>query len=182
LFKFLLHRYHYLGHRTCVGENLKVMVSDSQGHLLACVLFGSAAWKAKSRDAFIGWEPQVRERNLSLLTNNTRFLILPWVRVRHLASHLLAQLCRRVSGLWMETYGHRVHLLETFVERDRFRGTCYRAAGWTHVGATAGRSRNDVHAILCVPVKDIFLYPLSADFRAKLCASTAAPSEGGVGR
>ena len=182
LFKFLLHRYHYLGHRTCVGENLKVMVSDSQGHLLACVLFGSAAWKAKSRDAFIGWEPQVRERNLSLLTNNTRFLILPWVRVRHLASHLLAQLCRRVSGLWMETYGHRVHLLETFVERDRFRGTCYRAAGWTHVGATAGRSRNDVHAILCVPVKDIFLYPLSADFRAKLCASTAAPSEVGVGR
>ena len=181
-FKFLLHRYHYLGHRTYVGENLKVMVSDSQGRLLACVLFGSAAWKAKSRDAFIGWEPQVRERNLSLLTNNTRFLILPWVRVRHLASHLLAQLCPRIPELWMETYGHRVHLLETFVERDRFRGTCYRAAGWTHVGATAGRSRNDVHATLHVPLKDIFLYPLIADFRAKLCAPMAAPSEVGVGR
>ncbi|RLI52765.1 MAG: hypothetical protein DRP09_17250 [Candidatus Thorarchaeota archaeon] len=182
LFKFLLHRYHYLGHRTCVGENLKIMVSDSQDHLLACVLFGSAAWKTKSRDAFIGWEPQVRERNLSLMTNNTRFLILPWVRVRHLASHLLAQLCRRVSSLWMETYGHPVHLLETFVERDRFRGTCYRAAGWTHVGATTGRSRNDVHATLSVPVKDIFLYPLIADFRAKLCAPTGAPSKAGVGR
>jgi len=182
LFKFLLHRYHYLGHRTCVGENLKVLVSDSQGRLLACVLFGSAAWKAKSRDAFIGWEPQVRERNLSLLTNNTRFLILPWVRVRHLASHLLAQVCRRVPGLWMETYGHRVHLLETFVERDRFRGTCYRAAGWTHVGATAGRSRNDVQATLRVPVKDIFLYPLIAGFRAKLCAPAASSCAEGVGR
>ncbi len=180
LFKFLLDRYHYLGHRTCVGENLKVMVSDSQGHLLACVLFGSAAWKAKSRDAFIGWEPQVRQRNLSLLTNNTRFLILPWVRVRHLASHLLAQICQRLPGLWMEAYGHPVHLLETFVERDRFRGTCYRAAGWTHVGVTAGRSRNDVHATLRVPVKDIFLYPLMAGFRAKLCAATAAPAEVGV--
>jgi len=182
LFKFLLHRYHYLGHRTCVGENLKVMVSDAQGRLLACMLFGSAAWKAKSRDAFIGWEPQVRERNLSLLTNNTRFLILPWVRVRHLASHLLAQVCPRIPSLWMETYGHRVHLLETFVERDRFQGTCYRAAGWTHVGATAGRSRNDVQATLRVPVKDIFLYPLIADFRAKLCAPAGASSQEGGGR
>ena len=131
---------------------------------------GSAAWKAKGRDAYIGWEPQARERNLALLTNNTRFLILPWVDVRHLASHLLSQVCRVIPGLWMEKYGHRIHLLETFVQRDRFRATCYRAAGWTHVGATAGRSRNDVHATLSVPVKDIFLYPLSADFRARLCA------------
>ena len=170
LFKFLLHRYHYLGHRNCVGENLKVLVQDRAGRLLGCMLFGSAAWKAKGRDAYIGWEPQARERNLALLTNNTRFLILPWVDVRHLASHLLSQVCRVIPGLWMEKYGHRIHLLETFVQRDRFRATCYRAAGWTHVGATAGRSRNDVHATLNVPVKDIFLYPLSADFRARLCA------------
>ena len=170
LFKFLLHRYHYLGHRNCVGENLKVLVQDRAGRLLACMLFGSAAWKAKGRDIYIGWEPQARERNLSLLTNNTRFLILPWVHVRHLASHLLSQVCRVIPDLWMEKYGHRIHLLETFVERDRFRGTCYRAAGWTHVGATAGRSRNDVYATLSVPVKDIFLYPLSADFRRRLCA------------
>ena len=170
LFKSLLHRYHYLGHRNCVGENLKYMIRDQLGRLLACMLFGSAAWKAKSRDAFIGWDRQTRERNLPFLTNNTRFLILPWVRVQNLASHLLAQVCRELPGHWMEKYGHPIHLLETFVERDRFRGTCYRAAGWTHVGATAGRSRNDVHATMSVPVKDVFLYPLNADFKERLCA------------
>ena len=170
LFKFLLHRYHYLGHRTCVGENLKVLVGDRAGRLLACLLFGSAAWKAKSRDAFIGWEPRVRERNLQLLTNNTRFLILPWVGVRHLASHLLSQVCWVLPDLWMDKYGHPIHLLETFVERQRFRATSYRAAGWTHVGATTGRSRNDPQATLSLPVKDIFLYTLSADFRRRLGA------------
>jgi len=182
LFKFLLHRYHYLGHRTCVGENLKVLVQDRAGRLLGCMLFGSAAWKARSRDTFIGWEPAVRERNLSLLTNNTRFLILPWVRVRHLASYLLSQVCRRIPGLWMESYGHPIHLLETFVERQRFRGTCYRAAGWTHVGATAGRGRNDVHATLRVPVKDIFVYPLNRDFRQRLRAPGSSRFEGRAGR
>ena len=170
LFKFLLHRYHYLGLRNCVGENLKYMVRDQAGRPLACMLFGSAAWKAKSRDAFIGWDRQTRERNLPLLSNNTRFLILPWVRVPHLASHLLARVCRALPGHWMQKYGHPIHLLETFVERERFRGTCYRAAGWRHVGATAGRSRNDVHATMSVPVKDIFLYPLNADFRGRLSA------------
>jgi hypothetical protein len=170
LFNYLLHRYHYLGHQRCVGENLKLMVSDRTGRLLACMLFGSAAWKASSRDAFIGWDAPTRERNLGLLTNNTRFLILPWVRVRHLASHLLGRICRELSGHWMDKYGHPIHVLETFVERDRFRGTCYRAAGWTHVGATAGRSRNDVDQTLSVPVKEIFLYPLHRDFRGRLLA------------
>ena len=170
LFKFLLHRYHYLGLRNCVGENLKYMVRDQAGRPLACMLFGSAAWKAKSRDAFIGWDRQARQRNLPLLSNNTRFLILPWVRVQHLASHILAQICRALPGHWMQKYGHPIHLLETFVERERFRGTCYRAAGWRHVGATVGRSRNDVHATMSVPVKDIFLYPLNADFRGRLSA------------
>jgi len=170
LFRFLLHRYHYLGHRNCVGENLKYMIRDQSDRLLACMLFGSAAWKAKSRDAFIGWDRQTRERNLPFLSNNMRFLILPWVRVEHLASHLLAQVCRQLPGHWMEKYGHPIHLLETFVQRDRFRGTCYRAAGWTHVGATAGRSRNDVHATMSVPVKDVFLCPLTTDFRGKLVA------------
>jgi len=170
LFNYLLHRYHYLGHQRCVGENLKVMVSDRAGRLLACMLFGSAAWKAKRRDAFIGWERATRERNLPLLTNNTRFLILPWVRVRHLASHLLSRICRELCGQWMDKYGHPIHMIETFVQRDRYRGTCYRAAGWTHVGATAGRSRNDVDQTLSVPVKEIFLYPLHSDFRRRLCA------------
>lgn len=170
LFTLLLHRYHYLGHRNCVGENLKYMIRDQSGRLLGCMLFGSAAWKAKSRDDFIGWDRQSRERNLPFLTNNTRFLILPWVRVQHLASHLLSRVCRELPEHWMEKYGHPIHLLETFVERDRFRGTCYRAAGWTHVGATAGRSRNDVYATMRVPVKDVFLYPLNADFKERLCA------------
>ena len=109
-----------------------------------------------------------RSRNLPFLTNNTRFLILPWVRVKNLASHLLAQVCRELPRHWIEKYGHPIHLLETFVERDRFRGTCYRAAGWTHVGTTAGRSRNDVYATMNVPVKDVFLYPLTPDFRRRL--------------
>lgn len=170
LFKFLLHRYHYLGHRTCVGENLKVLVRDRSGRVLGSLLFGSAAWKAHGRDAFIGWEPSRRERNLPLLTNNTRFLLLPWVRVRHLASHLLGRVCRQIPDLWLQRYGHRIELLETFVQRDRYRGSCYRAAGWIHVGGTAGRSRNDRDGTLQVPVKDIFVYPLCADFRRRLCA------------
>jgi len=95
---------------------------------------------------------------------------MPWVRVRHLASHLLSRVCRLLPEHWMEKYAHPIHLLETFVERQRFLGTCYRAAGWTHVGATTGRSRNDVHAQLSVPIKDIFLYPLDADFKWRLCA------------
>lgn len=170
LFSFLLHRYHYLGHRNCVGENMKYMIRDQSGRLLGCMLFGSAAWKAKSRDNFIGWDRQARERNLPFLTNNTRFLILPWVRVQNLASHLLSRVCRELPVHWMEKYGHRIHLLETFVERERFRGTCYHAAGWTHVGATSGRSRNDVYATMSVPIKDVFLYPLNADFKERLCA------------
>jgi len=153
-----------------VGENIKLMLRDRSGRLLACMLFGSAAWKTRSRDRFIGWDRSCRERNLSLLTNNTRFLILPWVRVKCLASHVLARVCAELPGYWMEKYGHPIHLLETFVERERFRGTCYRAAGWSHVGATAGRSRNDVHATMSVPVKDVFVRPLCRDFRRRLCA------------
>ena len=170
LFRFLLHRYHYLGHQNCVGENLKYLVSDSAGRTLACLLFGSAAWKARDRDNFIGWSAGQRQRNLGLLTNNTRFLIMPWARVRYLASHLLARVCRLLPEHWIEKYAHSIHLLETFVERQRFGGTCYRAAGWTHVGATTGRSRNDVHAQLRVPVKDIYLYPLRPDFQRRLCS------------
>ena len=169
LFKYLLHRYHYLGHRNSVGENLKYLVGDTRGRVLACMLFGSAAWKAKARDAFIGWDAGSRKRNLSFLTNNTRFLVLPWVGVKNLASHILGKVCGRLSADWIDKYGHPIHLLETFVHRERFMGTCYRAAGWIHVGATAGRSRNDPNQMLSVPVKDIYLYPLSADFRGRLC-------------
>ena len=170
LFRFLLQRYHYLGLRNGVGENLKYLARDRQGRALACLLFGSAAWKAKARDAFIGWDAAGRQRHLARLTNNTRFLILPWVRVPHLASHLLSQVARRLGADWVVKYGHPIELLETFVDRDRFRGACYRAAGWRHVGATTGRSRNDVDNTLRVPMKDIYLLPLTANFRRRLCA------------
>jgi hypothetical protein len=151
-----------------VGENLKYQVYERQGRLLACLLFGAAAWKAQARDRFIGWDVAGRRRHLSRLTNNARFLILPWVRVPHLASHLLSQVARRVCADWLAKYGHPIELLETFVDRERFRGTCYRAAGWRHVGATTGRSRNDVNNSLRVPVKDIYLLPLCEDFRRRL--------------
>ena len=170
LLRFLLQRHHYLGLRNSVGENLKYVARDRHGRPLACLLFGAAAWKAKARDEWIGWTPEQRERTLPLLANNTRFLVLPWVRVPHLASHLLGQVARRLNGDWTAKYGHGIELLETFVDRERFRGTCYRAAGWVHVGATAGRSRNDRDQTLSVPVKDIYLRPLFPDFRRRLCA------------
>ena len=168
-FGSLLQQHHYLGHRNCVGENLKYWVRDRQGRPLACVLFGSAAWQCQPRDAFIGWSTEARRRHLSRVTNNTRFLILPWVRVPHLASHLLRRITRRLSRDWQERYGHPIHLLETFVERDRFAGTSYRAAGWVRVGATTGRSRNG-GPVPQGSIKEVYLLPLCADFRPRLGA------------
>jgi len=170
LFQCLLQRYHYLGQRNCVGENLKYLVSDWHGRPLACLLFGSAAWRCQPRDVCIGWSEHSRSRALRLLTNNTRFLILPWVRVPHLASHLLSVILRRLSGDWQEKYGHPIHLVETFVQRDRFSGTCYRAAGWIPVGRTTGRGRNAPGLAPQGPIKEVFLKPLCADFRQRLGA------------
>jgi len=169
LFRFLLARYHYLGLGNCVGQNLKYLVRDrSGGRPLAALLFGSAAWQTRPRDLWIGWNAEQRRTHLPLVANNARFLILPWVKVPHLASHLLGQLAARVSSDWQAKYGHPIHLLETFVERDRFRGTCYRAAGWHSSGVTTGRSRNDTHCQLQVPTKEIYLQPLVRDFRRRL--------------
>jgi hypothetical protein len=168
LFKHALAEYHYLGFSGAVGENMKYVVYDRAQRPLACLLFGSAAWKVSSRDEWIGWTPALRQANLSFVTNNMRFLILPWVRVPHLASHILARIARRISEDWMEKYGHPIHLLETFVEQDRFRGTCYRAANWIRVGQTQGRSRNDTDRTLRVPVKDVYLYPLLSGVRKAL--------------
>lgn len=169
LFKCLLSRYHYLGLKNTVGENVQYLARDRGGRALACVLFGSAAWKTVARDDFIGWERRAREANLGLLTNNARLLVLPWVRVAHLASHLLSRVCRRVCSDWMEKYGHPIHLLETFVDRGRFRGTCYQAANWILVGQTKGRTRNDPDRTIDAPVKDVYLYPLAKHFREQLC-------------
>lgn len=168
LFGSLLQHHHYLGHRNCVGENLKYLVRDGQGRPLAGALFGSAAWQCQPRDAFIGWSPQARRRHLGLVTNNTRFLILAGVRVPHLASHLLRRITRRLSRDWQARYGHPIHLVETFVEPDRFAGTSYRAAGWVRAGATTGRGRNG--STPQGSIKEVYLLPLSADFRAQLTA------------
>jgi len=165
LFKYLLSQYHYLGFSGTVGENMKYMVFDKEGRPLACLLFGSAAWKTAPRDDFIGWDADTRRRNLRFLTNNMRFLILPWVKVPHLASHILGRVARGISSDWIKKYNHPIYMLETFVEKERFRGTCYRAANWIYVGQTKGRSRNDRYSTLKVPIKDIYLYPLTKRFR-----------------
>lgn len=170
LYIYLLATYHYLGYTGSVGENMKYFILDNQGSPLACVLFGSSAWSAGARDAHMGWDKDTRERNIQFTTNNTRFLIFPWVQVKCLASHILSLVSRRITDDWLNRYGHPVYCLETFVERGRFRGTCYRAANWQCVGHTQGRSRNDRDRTLSVPVKDIYLYPLRRDYRRKLAA------------
>lgn len=172
LYDCLLNTYHYLGYRGYVGENMRYLVLDDNDRLLACLLFGASAWSVASRDQVIGWSADQRRQNLSLVSNNTRFLILPWVRVPHLASHILGQVSRHISDDWMDRYGHPLYLLETFVEQTRFKGTCYRAANWCCVGQTQGRSRNDRHNDLSVPIKSVYLYPLLRNYRQKLCQDT----------
>jgi hypothetical protein len=169
LWNELVQRYHYLGYTPLPGAQMRYLVRAG-GSLLAALGFGAAAWKVAPRDAFIGWTPDQRQRNLHLVVNNARFLILPWVHAPHLASCILARAARQLPRDWRARYGYAPVLLETFVERDRFRGTCYRAANWTHVGATQGRSKLDTFRRLSVPVKDVFLYPLHRHFRRDLCA------------
>jgi len=168
LFRGLLQRYHYLGQRNCVGENVKYLARDRDGRPLACLLFGSAAWKAAARDQWIGWSSEQRRQHLHLLTNNSRFLILPWARVPQLGSHLLGQVAARLSADWQHKYGHPIYLVESFVEEQRFAGTCYRAAGWVQVGRTTGRTRNDDGASPKVPLKALYLKPLRADAQRRL--------------
>jgi hypothetical protein len=168
LYSVLLSRYHYLGYTSAVGENMKYIIVDCLGRPLACLLFGSSAWSCASRDNFIGWDRLTRQRNIHFTTNNTRFLILPWVRVSNLASHVLAVISRRISDDWIVRYGHGVCLLETFVDQSRFTGSCYRAANWCEVGQTRGRGRNDRYSQYKVPTKSVFLYPLSRDFQSRL--------------
>jgi hypothetical protein len=167
-FRTLLARHHYLGHRRTVGENVGYLARDRQGREVGCVLFGSAAWKCAARDAWLGWSPRSRAAKLGLLTNNTRFLVLPWVTVPHLASHLLGCVTRRLGADWQAKYGHPLHAVETFVERGRFRGTCYQAANWVRVGVTQGRTRNDRDRRLRAPVKDVDVLPLHRNFRREL--------------
>ena len=171
LYNHLLAKHHYLGFTSSVGENIKYLVKDKSGRPLACLLFGSSAWSCGERDRYIGWTTEQRRNHLQLTTNNTRFLILPWVHIPHLASHILGKICKRITSDWHEHYGHSIYLLETFVDRDRFQGTCYKAANWQCVGETQGRSRNDRNRQLSVPIKSIYLYPLDKAFRIKLTSA-----------
>jgi hypothetical protein len=166
-FNGLIEAYHYLGYTQPVGEHLKYLVS-SGGRLLACLAWSSAPRHLGPRDRFIGWSAEQRRRNLRLLAYNPRFLILPWVQVPHLASHILGRMARMLAGEWQRLYGHDVVFLETFVDPARYPGTCYRAANWIVLGRTTGRGKDDLTHQANRPIKEILGYPLCRDFRRRL--------------
>lgn len=168
--RHLLERYHYRGYAGAVGENVQYVVADARGRELAVMVFGAAAWKVAARDQFIGWSEAQRRERLRWLANQQRFLILPWVQVPHLASHLLAMATRRLSRDWQNRYGHPIWLVETFVERGRFAATSYKAAGWIEVGPTTGRTRQDRERTIQTPIKSIWLRPLHPRFGSYLTA------------
>jgi len=169
LFNSLAEQYHYLGYEQPVGEHLKYLVTAS-GQAIACLAISSSPRHLGCRDRFIGWDQQARKRNIHLIAYNTRFLILPWVAVPHLASHLLSRMARRISADWEKLYAHPVHLLETFVDSERFAGTCYRAANWVMLGYTTGRGKNDLTHKPNRSLKQVLAYPLHRRFRELLRA------------
>ena len=164
----LLARYHYRGFHGAVGENVQYLARDNRGRELAAMVFGAAAWKVAVRDEFIGWSVAQRREHLNLIVNQQRFLILPWVRVPHLASHLLALATHRLSTDWQARYGHPVWLAESFVEVERFVGTAYKAAGWWELGLTTGRTRQDSQRTLRTPRKAVWVRPLHPAFGQRL--------------
>lgn len=161
-------RYHYLGYKPLPGAQLRYFAYAGQ-RPVALLGFGAAAWQTAPRDDWIGWSHAQRQRHLSAVVNNARFLILPWVRVKSLGSKLLAMAARRLAHDWALRYDYRPVLLETFVEAQRFAGTCYRAANWTCVGRTQGRGKLGDHRLGQVPIKTVWVYPLARDFRQQLC-------------
>jgi hypothetical protein len=169
-FNGLIETHHYLGYTQPVGEHLKYMVY-SKDRLLACLAWSSAPRHLSVRDRFIGWSKEQRQRNLHLLAYNPRFLILPWVAVPHLASHILGRMARILPTDWQRLYGHEVVYLETFVDAARYKGTCYRAANWIVLGLTSGRGNNDLTHKANRPIKQILGYPLCRDFRQRLGAA-----------
>ena len=164
----LIDQYHYLGYVQPVGEHLKYLVLTQQ-RPVACLLFSSAPRHIGCRDRFIGWPPQVRRQNIHLLAYQSRFLILPWVRVAHLASHLLGRLAKVLAADWQRLYQHPVYFLETFVDLERFQGTCYKAANWLYLGQTTGRGKDDQTHRPNRSRKAVFGYPLCREFRHRLC-------------
>ena len=174
LFNSLLQHHHYLGYTQPVGEHLKYLVY-ARGRPVACVAWSSAPRHLGSRDRFIGWDKQARLDNIGLLAYNTRFLILPWVTVAHLASHILGRMARMLSADWQRVYAHPIYYLETFIDPQRFRGTCYRAANWKVLGATTGRGKDDQAHKANRSIKEVLGYPLVKDFRERL--SQLVPAE-----
>jgi len=168
LFNSLIHQFHYLGYTQPVGEHLKY-IAYAAGRPVACLAFSSAPYHISPRDEFIGWDRMALEKRRHLLAYNTRFLILPWVRVPHLASHLLGLCARTIRQDWQDLYSHPVYWLETFVDTERFAGTCYKAANWIFLGYTSGRGKDDQTKKKNKSIKASYGYPLVRDFREKLC-------------
>ena len=175
LFNSLISEHHYLGYTHPVGEHLKYMAFAGD-RPIACLAWSSAPWYIGARDRFIGWSPETRQENLHLIINNTRFLVLPWVRVPHLASHLLALSRRRVSLDWESVYNHPVLLLETFVDTERFQGTCYKADNWIYCGKTTGRGKLSTSPKPTLSKKAVYVYPLKKNFRKRLTAQCPSVS------
>jgi hypothetical protein len=164
LFNSLMEEHHYLCYEQPVGEHLKYLVW-AQGRPIACAAWSSAPRHIGSRDRYIGWSAEARRRNIRFLAYNTRFLILPWVRVEHLASHILGRMATRISDDWQQAYGHPIYFLETFVDPARFRGTCYRAANWVLLGKTTGRGKQSNSYVPNRSIKEVLGYPLNRNFR-----------------
>jgi hypothetical protein len=167
LYNSLIEQHHYLGYEQPVGEHLKYVVW-SQGRPIACMAWSSAPRHLGCRDRFIGWDKEARRRNIRFIAYNTRFLIVPWVRVPHLASHILGRIAERVSPDWAALYAHPIYFLETFVDPERFRGTCYRAANWKLLGETTGRGKDDQTNRPNRSIKQLLAYPLTPRFRELL--------------
>jgi hypothetical protein len=164
LFNSLMEEHHYLGYEQPVGEHLKYVVW-ALGRPIACAAWSSAPRHIGARDRYIGWSAEARRRNIRFLAYNTRFLILPWVKVEHLASHILGRMTARISADWQQRYGHPLYFLETFVDPERFRGTCYRAANWVWLGKTTGRGKQSNSYVPNRSIKEVLGYPLSPKFR-----------------
>jgi len=167
LFQSLLEQYHYLRYEQPVGEHLKYLVW-AQGRPIACLAWSSAPRHLASRDRFIGWSSEARRRNIRFIAYNSRFLILPWVAVPHLASHILGRTARQLPQDWERVYGHPIYFLETFIDPGRFRGTCYRAANWVVLGRTTGRGKDDQTHRPNRSIKEVLGLPLSPRFRELL--------------
>jgi len=172
LWNELIQRYHYLGHSPLTGAQMKYLIYSAGGSLLAALGFAAAAWKVASRDQFIQWSDEQRRRNLHLVVNNARFLVLPWITSKNLASHILGLAARQLPLDWQSRYSYQPVLMETFVQKNKFKGTCYRAANWMLVGQTQGRGKRDHQHENPLPIKDVYVYPLNKFFRNFLCSAT----------